>query len=386
LGATKQSEFDVPTTATQGFSQKVLRYFLTFLQTDFKKQQAPRRRINMKSEAGFRMAMPLRKYAALYRATWKLAATAPEEGLQFKISHGQYKAPINPTLRDLVRQRVDAIPDEDFAQAAARTIAHASERRSQAIQHPERYVESIQVHFVEQIGERIVQPLLALLEGPFKDAAYSAVESIYDVEADLTETIAARALESLPSAINSLVVSGNSDPMRAVFTEFLGPTDVRARIQIFFDDFATSDAFQEMRDLLHSLRSTENQALYLYLCEIKFGPHAFPLFYIPASLDYKDDTREFLLEFDPHLLVNKQAVDWILQERETGATSVQVSPIPDRVVYLDGKASFVDEMRATRGRHRLYRPGQPGRPRTCGRGCRVRRRSHPSGRRALSRR
>ena len=31
----------------QGFSQKVLRYFLTFLQTDFKKQQAPRRRIQL---------------------------------------------------------------------------------------------------------------------------------------------------------------------------------------------------------------------------------------------------------------------------------------------------------------------------------------------------
>ena len=48
-----------PSAIGQGFSQKVLRYFLTFLQTDFKKQQAPRRRIQIKSDAGFRMGMPV---------------------------------------------------------------------------------------------------------------------------------------------------------------------------------------------------------------------------------------------------------------------------------------------------------------------------------------
>src|SRR5262249_32814411 len=150
-------------------------------------------------------------------------------------------------------------------------------------------------------------------EGPFKEAAYSAIESVYDVEADLTDTVASRVLEHLPTAINTLVVSGDEGPMSAVFNEFLRVEDVRARVQSFFDDFATSDAFQELRDLQHSLRSAENQSLYLYLCDVRFGAHAFPLFYIPATLEYNEDERAFIIEFDPHLLINKQAVDWILQ-------------------------------------------------------------------------
>lgn len=327
-----------------GFSQKVLRYFLTFLQTDFKRQQAPRRRIQLKSDVGFRLGMPLRKYVSLYKAAWKFAGEAPEGGLQFRIAPGKYTAPISATLLDLIRQHAAVIKDDGIVRIAQSTLEYAKSRRAKAIEHPEKFVESVHVHFVEEVGTRIVQPLLTILEGSFKEAAYSAIESVYDVEADLTDAIVARTLEHFPTAINTLIVSGDTAPMQAVLTEFFTPEDVRSRVQAFFADFATSDAFQELRDLQHALRSTENQSLYLYLCEIRFGSHAFPLFYIPAALEYKDETREFLIEFDPHLLVNKQAIDWILQEQKGEATTLPISPVADRILYLDGKRSFIEEM------------------------------------------
>jgi AAA domain len=329
-------------TVDEGLSQKVLRYFMEFLQTDFKKQQAPRRRIILKSDAGFRMGLPLRKYVTLFRDVWKFAERATGEGLQFKIRPSGYTAPISAILRDLIRQQTQAISDTDIAGITSATVEYAERRRGEAAQLPEKFIDDVQTQFVEQVGTRIVRRLLEMLESSFKSTSYSAVESIYDVEADLTDTIAARALENLPAAVNSLIVSGNIAPMKATLAEFLAAEDVRARITEFFEGFATSDAFQEMRDLHHSLRSTENQALYLYLCEIKFGPHAFPLFYIPATLEYREDSRDFLLDFDPHLLVNKQAVDWILQERKTSATVVRTSPLTDRIIYLDERASFLD--------------------------------------------
>lgn len=328
----------------QGFSQKVLRYFLTFLQTDFKKQQAPRRRIQLKTDIGFRTGMPLRKYVSLYKTAWKFASDAPEGGLTLRIAPGQHTAPISPTLRDLIRQHADAIDQAAVDRIVKTVLEHASAKRGKAVENPEKFVESVQTWFVEETGTRVVQPLLALLEGPFREAAYSAIESVYDVEADLTDALCSRVLESLPTAVNSLVVSGDLAPMKAVFEEFFRVEDVRARALSFFDDFATSDAFQEMRDLQHTLRSAENQSLYLYLCEIRFGSHAFPLFYIPASLDYDEDERAFILEFDPHLLINKQAVDWILQEKEGEAARLPISPVADRVLYLDGRKSFVEEM------------------------------------------
>ena len=54
-----------------GFAKRVLRYFQDFIQTDFKRQQAPRRRVVLKNDAGFRMGVPLRKYPTLYDALLK---------------------------------------------------------------------------------------------------------------------------------------------------------------------------------------------------------------------------------------------------------------------------------------------------------------------------
>jgi hypothetical protein len=46
--------------ALRQFGLKVSRYFLDFLETDFKRQQAPRRRIQLKNEANQNTGVPLR--------------------------------------------------------------------------------------------------------------------------------------------------------------------------------------------------------------------------------------------------------------------------------------------------------------------------------------
>lgn len=326
-----------------GFSQRVLRYFLTFLQTDFKRTQAPRRRIQLKSDAGFRTAIPLRKYTSLYTAIWKFVTAAPPGVLQFRIPPGKYTAPISPTLRDLIRQHTNDIDPTSPERISAELIVYAKANRIKAVDEPEKFVDAVQIQFVELVGQKLIQPLLSLLDGPFRSQAYSAIESIYEVEADLTDTVTARVLENLPIAVNTLIVRGDPAPMEAVLKEFLSIEGVRERILGFFDDFATSDVFQELRDLQHTLRSSEAQSFYLYLCDIRFGSASFPLFYISADFSFDDERKDYLLDFDPHLYVNKQAIDWILQERAGEAATVPVSPVQDRIVYL-GEASFVDEM------------------------------------------
>src|SRR5688572_7082227 len=90
--------------AVREFATKVSRYFLDFLQTDFKKKQAPRRRVQLKTGAGFRSGVPLRKYDQFTRAVWTLLEKPVEEKLELRIRRGQFKAPVSFVLRDLIRQ------------------------------------------------------------------------------------------------------------------------------------------------------------------------------------------------------------------------------------------------------------------------------------------
>lgn len=67
-----------PKSSVGEFSRKVCRYFLDFFESDFKRAQAPRRRIQLKNDAGFRTAIPLRKYPLLADAIRKLAQKKPK--------------------------------------------------------------------------------------------------------------------------------------------------------------------------------------------------------------------------------------------------------------------------------------------------------------------
>ena len=331
-------------TAIRGFAQRILRYFLAFLETDFKRQQVPRRRIQLKTDTGFRCGVPLRKYPRLFDAAWSLAGRRVDEGLTLRVPRSRYKAPLSPILRDLIRQHVAELQSEGFVKVREETLDFAKQHRAVIGDNPEKFVENVQLAFVEATGKRIIAPILAFLDGPFRQQSYSAIESVYEVESDLTDALTIPAIQQLPTALNTYIVKGDLDSAQAALEEFFSEQETKERIIAFFEDFATSDAFQEVRDLMNFQRAADNLQFYLYLCEIRFGTSAYPLFYIPANVHFDEAQFEYILDFDPHLFVNKRAVDYIMQEQKGESKRLPISPVEDRIVYLDESKSFLAEM------------------------------------------
>lgn len=328
----------------QGFSQRVLRYFLTFLETDFKRQQAPRRRIQLKTDTDFRCGMPLRKYPKLYEVTWSLAAQKISDGLIIKVPRRRFTAPISPTLLDLIRQHVAELPADSFEKVRSDALDYAKRHRPKATENPEKFVEDVQLAFIEGVGQRVVAPILALLDQTFRQNSYSAIESVYEIESDLTDALSASTATQLPTALNTYIVKGDLSPTQGTLEEFFSEKETKERVVSFFEDFATADAFQELRDLMNFARTADNLQFYAYFCEVRFGTAAYPLFYVPGNVQFDDSKSEYVIEFDPHLFVNKRAVDFILQERQGTVERILISPVDDRIVYLSETDSFIAEM------------------------------------------
>jgi hypothetical protein len=233
-------------TAVKGLSDKVLLYFREFLETDFKRQAAPRRRIQFKTQAGYRSAIDLRKYPAFFKDVWLLAAKPPQE-MKLTLGQKKYKAQISPVLKNLIQQFVDQLPEQGFADVRAGIVRHAVDHRVSGAENPERYVEEAITRFAEMTAAQIVHPLLTLLEGPFKQAAYSAEDSVFEVESDLTDALCASAAEQMAPAINTLLLSGNSEPLKAVMAEFFTLVAVKSQMMDFFESFAAADVLQRRR-------------------------------------------------------------------------------------------------------------------------------------------
>ena len=142
-------------TAIRGFAQCVLRYFLAFLETDFKRQQVPRRRIQLKTDTGFRCGMPLRKYPRLFDAAWSFAEQRVDDGLTLKVPRSRYTAPLSQILRDLIRQHVAELPTESFVKVREETHEYAKRNHAKIVDNPEKFVENVQLAFVGAFEERV---------------------------------------------------------------------------------------------------------------------------------------------------------------------------------------------------------------------------------------
>jgi hypothetical protein len=83
---------------------KVSQYFLDFLESDFKRQQAPRRRVILQTESGFKSGMRVSPYPNLQRDLWRLLENiAPDATL--KMMPRSYQRPITATLTDSMSWR-----------------------------------------------------------------------------------------------------------------------------------------------------------------------------------------------------------------------------------------------------------------------------------------
>ena len=319
--------------AIEEVSAKVLRYFREFLETDFKRQQAPRRRIQLKTQAGFRCAIDLRKYPSFFRDAWGLM-TKPSQEMNLQIGRRKYRAQISPILKNLVDQFVIQIPDAGLEDVRQSVLRNATAKRQEGAVNPETYVEGLIAQFQERTSAEIVLPLLTLLEGPFKESAYSAEDSIFEIESDLTEILCVSATQHMPEALNSVLLTGNLEPLTAVLAEFFSSDAIRSQVIDFFEVFAAADAFQELRDVLNYSHSDDTLTTYLYFGALKFGPNDYPLFFLPVTLRPESEGSGYTLQADPRLYINKQAVEYIVAEMRQEAERVGIAVIPERIVHL----------------------------------------------------
>jgi hypothetical protein len=269
---------DVIPNKLREFGLKVSKYFLEFLETDFHRQQAPRRRIQLRNEANQTTGVPLRKYDTLYRVTiGLLTKEVSGTGMRvLNVPRGKYKAPINPILKNLIDQHVDTIEPEKFKAIGEKMLDAARGKHAQGAGDHEKYIGEVIAVLEEAAGTVIIHPLLALIDKPIRESAYSAIESVFEIETDLVGVLTQEAARQLPEALNTLSIKGDEAPVQAVLNEFLDESQARQHIKDFFEAFATSDAWQELRDLYSLTRMGENLQLYLYICDLRYGNSLYP--------------------------------------------------------------------------------------------------------------
>lgn len=322
---------------------KVSQYFRDFLDSDFKRQQAPRRRIIITSDSGFRAGMRTSPFPGLDRDLWTLLGRPSGDEPKLSISPRKYTRPISAVLRKVIEEQVNAIPESavDTVRIAVRDKATTSYTR--AVNNVEAWVESIQTELAGQIGAQIIRPLLAHLDGPLKSQAYWASDSLYAAEADLIALVGSDLSAVLPEVLAKLLAKQDAEPLEAAVYEFLTLDSARLALLGFFEGFAAADAYLEFRDLETYVATSDGLQLYLYVGAIKYRGNGYPLFYLPVEVERSKDGAGYTLSVVNHLYANRKAIDFVLQEVAAGLSRTWVTPIQERITYLKPEQTVLEE-------------------------------------------
>lgn len=328
---------------------QVCHYFKDFLETDFKRQQAPRRRIVLQSEAGFRAGMRVRPYPSLEQELWALLGKASAEPLQLKLTPRKHTRSLSPTLRKIVEEQLAALDEQSLQTARRASLDALASSYPQSVNDPELWIESACTSVRSRVGEFVVRPLIARLDGALQRSAYSVLDSLYSAESEMISTASAELLEKLPQVLARHLARRDDAAVAGAFEAFLTLEGVRAALTGFFAGFVTADALQEFRDLETYASITEGVQIYLYVGVCKFRDVQYPLFSVPLQVEKLPEGQGYQLTLVNQLFANRAAIDYVLQELAQAKLREWVSPIQDRINYLAPQQSIYEVARALFG-------------------------------------
>lgn len=324
-----ESERSAPTE----FLGNIARYFRDFLDTDFKRQRLPKRQLQRSDSGGNLTAIGLKKYQSLLRTLWKQLNDPIGTGFDITVTRGRYEAHISTHLSDLVTKYIDGIPADLFQRLHQRACELAHSIVETHIRDSEGCKATVISGLERDVIRLVVTPLIDHFESSLVGSESEIFEISFDIEDELGQRLIADAEESIGAALNTALVNQDFYEYDQLIADLLSENSIKRKLRGYFETYATSDLFRDLYELLSTMRIKENTELYLYIGDLKYKKVTYPLFYIPISL--VASPGRFVLHIDPHLYINKKAIDYIAQERARTQNIQYRTLVADRIIYVD---------------------------------------------------
>ncbi len=320
-------------------------YFRDFLESDFKKQSAPRRRILLQSDTGFRCGMRTKPYAGLDQALWSLLAKPSNASDSLKVAPRQFTRPISQNMRLVIDGQIEQIQDDALFRVSEALQQKILETAEKGMRDAEEWIDEMQAFACEQVGERVVRPLVQRLDEPLRRSSYDVIDSLYSAENDMVRGVAQPLLAILPEVLARHLANPDPVNLREALAGQLTVERVKETLSEFFDGFITADAFLELRDVETFATINEGYQLYLYVGAIKFRSAQYPLFFVPVDVVKLDGGRGFELKVVNPLFANRKSVEFVLQEIAAAKAREWSNPITERILYLTPEQSILEVAR-----------------------------------------
>jgi superfamily I DNA and/or RNA helicase/very-short-patch-repair endonuclease len=296
---TKQNDFII----------EVAKYFMNFLETDFKKRSIPKRTSNQTSKDWLLVWLNLDKYPNFKDILLKnLNTWFQKEELIIKKWNFIINIPSN--LSTLINLKIEEINQENldifFNEVVKKIIENKKIYKEEYDKYEEESLEEIKNNFLELF----IVPLINDLEKPLENLDLSNENTKFELQIEILEFI----FVNIEIILKEILLNffNKEENLKEILKEVFILENIKQNLIEFFDNFSIRDLFYDIYEIYKNSSLIDKSELYFYFYEISFGNNKFPLFY--TNLWVKFDNDIVKIELDKKLYLNTKWLDFIVQE------------------------------------------------------------------------
>ena len=199
-------------TGLGGFFRRLAQYYAEFLSTDFKKQRLPRRRIQTSDEKGRLVGIALRKYPGFQQKLWQELNKPISAGLSLNVPRGVWRSALPKAVIDATATHIDGVTQEQLNAVIngilATTLKMPNRKGADPVVAFEQFIENIR----SECARMIIAPLLDRMEAFFERTENKPVESLKELEDQLSTRLSHGVESASGGAFSIFLVEGDAAP------------------------------------------------------------------------------------------------------------------------------------------------------------------------------
>jgi len=323
------------------FIKEVAKYFMNFLETDFKKRRIPKRNTIQRSKNGLKVGIDLEKYPKLKRTIIALVNRGFEkETLQIK--KGEYTGNIPKTLFNLILNKIKDLSKKSLNNVFAEICELAKEQTALNAKEYDKFLEETREETKNILAKHFILPFLDDLDKPLENLELADENSKYQLEIDVVDAVFSLFEEKYTEVLQAFfqeTQKAKDFDLKRSLQGIIALGEIKDSLTQFFENMTISDAFSDIYQLYRNNRLIDKTEIYLYFYEVSLGNEKFPVLYTPVSI-LKEEGR-FVFQFERKVFVNTRAIDFVVQEFNFQVQNkATLRGEFDRILYLSKEEDF----------------------------------------------
>ena len=319
------------------FVKEVAKYFMNFLETDFKKRRIPKRDTNKKTKSELTVWLDFEKYPKFKELLIKNLNTGFNKS-ELSAKRWDFVIDIPDNISKFIDIRIIEINEVTLNEFVSAILKVFADNKVLYNQQYDQLEENSILEVKDKLKDIFINPLLEELRKPLENLNLWDDDAIFQLEWEIVDYIFFDYESKIKDILLQYITKDNTFIEKEIKDIFM-LDEIKEKLSNFFNSFSVKDLFAEIYEIYKNNNLIDKTELYLYFYEIGVWGDKFPLFYTPITIERAENTIK--IQFDKRLFVNTAGIEYVVQEynRETKSAST-LNWNFERIIYLNAEDNF----------------------------------------------